>query len=574
MAIRLLDKNTGTRRAAIGGLVFGLVVLVAAMVVMASVPPVSRDALTHHLAIPKLFVQHGLLAEFPDIPFSYYPMNLDLLYVLPLAAGHDIAAKYIHLLFGLLTAALVYRYLRMRTNILWALCGALLWLSTPIVVRLSSEVYVDLGLAFFSTAAMYSILRWAESDGRRYGLIGAGVWCGLALGTKYNALIVLAILVLMLPFIHIHLKTLADPDKEWQGDDPLRAPAVNTKALLNVVLFVGVALVVFSPWMVRNAYLKGNPIYPMLNRVFNPESSSAGENWSRTATMVQDTSNTLTVRRLVFKESPGYIALIPLRIFIEGRDDNPRYFDGKLNPFLLAFLPFALVWRRYQKRRLAFECRVWFAFAALFMLMAFFLAPIRIRYLLPILPAICVLAVVGMYAIDSRLKTIANPAARRMSAAALAAAIVLMFGYNAAYVVERYERVDPLTYLRGQVSRAEYISQRRPEYSLVQHVNATLAADACVLALFLGQRSYYFDREVIFNEGWLVKAVKEANDPEAIKQSLKAQGITHLVVRRDLFQQWLPITLTPDEINRLAMFWETQLEKLKDSRGFALYMIE
>ena len=53
--------------------------------------------------------------------------------------------------------------------------------------------------------------------------------------------------------------------------------------------------------------------------------------------MVQDTSGTMTVRHLVFKESLGYMALMPLRIFFEGRDDSPRHFDGKLNPFLLLF---------------------------------------------------------------------------------------------------------------------------------------------------------------------------------------------------------------------------------------------
>ena len=126
-----------------------LFVLIVGIMLTASVPPVSRDALTHHLAIPKLYLEHGGLVELPEIPFSYYPMNLDLLYVAVLSLGNDILPKYIHFMFGLLTAWLIYRYLRMRLDRIAGLIGALLWLSLPIVTRLSSEVYVDLGLGFF-----------------------------------------------------------------------------------------------------------------------------------------------------------------------------------------------------------------------------------------------------------------------------------------------------------------------------------------------------------------------------------------------------------------------------------------
>ena len=60
---------------------------------LASVPPTSRDALTHHLAVPKLYLQHGGIYEIPWLEFSYYPMNLDLLYMIPLAFGNDIIPK-------------------------------------------------------------------------------------------------------------------------------------------------------------------------------------------------------------------------------------------------------------------------------------------------------------------------------------------------------------------------------------------------------------------------------------------------------------------------------------------------
>ena len=67
-----------------------LVALIGATIILACVPPVSRDALTHHLAVPKLYLKHGGIYEIPALVFFYYPMNLDLLYMIPLYFENDI----------------------------------------------------------------------------------------------------------------------------------------------------------------------------------------------------------------------------------------------------------------------------------------------------------------------------------------------------------------------------------------------------------------------------------------------------------------------------------------------------
>ena len=95
-------------------LVLFLTALIAVICLMNAVPPVSRDALTHHLVVPKIWIQQGGMVELPSIPFSYYPMNLDLLYVIPLYFGNDNIPKYIHFLFALGTAWLIFVYLKNR----------------------------------------------------------------------------------------------------------------------------------------------------------------------------------------------------------------------------------------------------------------------------------------------------------------------------------------------------------------------------------------------------------------------------------------------------------------------------
>ena len=111
-------------------------VLCLFILILSSVPPVSRDALTHHLAVPKLWLEKGLFTELPAIPFSYYPMNLDLLYMVPLYLGNDIVPKYIHFAFALLTALLIYRHVKRRLDRTYGLLGALFFAFLVTTVKL------------------------------------------------------------------------------------------------------------------------------------------------------------------------------------------------------------------------------------------------------------------------------------------------------------------------------------------------------------------------------------------------------------------------------------------------------
>ena len=249
--------------------------LVLAILVLAAVPPVDRDALTHHLAVPKLYLKYGGLVEIPWVPFSYYPMNLDLLYMIPLYFGNDIIPKYIHFAFALLTGCLIFGYLKQRTGkSLYGFFGALLFISLPIVIKLSITVYVDLGLIFFSTASLLYILRWAADGYSARHLILAGVFCGLALGTKYNGLVTFFLLACLVPVLYVRGEGVAlpcgkKPDGSGNGLQRHGGRAA-LKAVASGVVFSVVALAVFSPWMIRNFIWTRNPVYPLYNSVFNP----------------------------------------------------------------------------------------------------------------------------------------------------------------------------------------------------------------------------------------------------------------------------------------------------------------
>ena len=561
-----------------------LIVVVASAGILAAVPPISRDALTHHLAVPKLYLEHGGIYEIPSIDFSYYPMNLDLLYLIPLYFGNDIIPKYIHFMFALLTAGLIYHYLAKRLGAIWGLLGALFFLSLPVIVKLSITVYVDLGLIFFSSAALFTLIRWTESRFRLKFLILAAVCCGLALGVKYNGLIVLFILTLFVPYIYIV------ESKNSGIRAVLKKKEATTihqmKAIGYCLLFFGIAVVIFSPWLLRNYAWKGNPVYPLYNSFFSRLNASAGDiqkvkipgDSAELANVSPKKSPThwgpLAIRKVIYEESWWEIALVPIRIFLQGQDDNPRFFDGKLNPLLLllpilAFIPF-----RSGSVALGDDKKILAAFMVLFILYAFLQIDMRIRYVAPIIPPAVILTVYGLHRLAAAIAERWKYASNWLTPGIMLVLATIFLTYNGIYIFRQFEYVKPFTYLSGQASRAEYIVKYRPEYTVIQYINHNLPQSSKIMALFLGNRGYYFNREVMFGDNLFKKIVKQGDSPSIIRDRLRQMGLTYLVIRYDLFNHWAKSQFNNDEKRRLQRFFAEFVTPLLSHSGYGLYALK
>jgi hypothetical protein len=545
-------------------------ILVISIIILSSVPPVSRDALTHHLAVPKLYLNHGGMYEIPSLKFSYYPMNLDLFYIIPLYFGNDIVPKYIHFAFALLTAWLIFNYLRIRTNLICALTGALFFLSLPVIVKLSITVYVDLGLMFFSTWSLIYLLKWLENDFKFHFLIISAVACGLALGTKYNGLITLLLLALLVPYLFAkyHPGLTSSQDLNKICDTSRSKPPIKItipRVLIYGAVFVFIALLVFSPWMIRNYLWTDNPVYPLYNGWFNPAPADSTQSIGGLGHF--------GIRKILFRESLWQTLLIPVRIFFEGKDDLPQYFDGKLNPFLF-FLPF-FAFLRFKRNTpmVKAEKKVLLAFAVLYLLLAFFKADMRIRYIAPIIPPLVILAMYGLHQISSFAVPPFSVVVRRTIAFGILAATTLMFGMNGAYLWGQYNHVDPMSYLSGRLSRDAYIQRYRPEYTTIEYANMNLSKHTKILCIFLGNRRYYSDREMIFGDIFFRTTVLKAETPEKILADLKEQKITHLLIRYDMFNHWMNQQLNIGSKKMLGVFFQDHSRRLFSKAGYGLYQI-
>lgn len=542
------------------GIIF-LISLLSSIVILSLVPPVSRDALVHHLAIPKIYLQEGKCVELPCMDYSYYPMNLDLLYMIALYAGSDIAAKFIHFAFGIMTAGLIFCYLKKRLGKENALIGAILFFTVPVIIKLSITVYVDLGLIFFSTASILSIMQWVAEGFKIRWLIYSAILCGLAMGTKYNGFITFLLLTLFVPFSY--------------SRNNIHGSHLFLKSTSFSIIFVLIALAVCSPWLIRNYRWTGNPVYPLYNHYLLPESYQGCE-IDRVAGPQPPKISPLQARKLIYNESWADIMFLPLRIFFQGKDNSPRKFDGELTPMLL-LLPLFAFWGSKRTSKYSEEKWVLLIFSVLFFLLTVFSTGLRIRYFSPSIPCLVILSSFGIHNLVSVIGS------KKLIPHTLSATIGLFLitcfiaGSTFQYLANQFEVVKPFKYLKNELNRDEYISLFRQEYPVFQYVNTHLPQNATVLFLYMGKRGYYCNRSYIVDQGrnlsnifLLINKHKNSNE---LKNWLSSMSITHLILHNASVKKALQDN--PHKIERSVFmeYMNDHTKMLYQKNGFELYEV-
>jgi hypothetical protein len=350
-------------------------------------------------------------------------------------------------------------------------------------------------------------------------------------------------------------------------------------------IFFTIALLVFSPWMIRNYVWKGNPLYPLYDNVFNrqiPVSPDA-QTGSQTLGPAFDPQHSskakstrwspFAIRKVIYGESWWEIALIPVRIFFQGQDDNPKYFDGQLNQFLF-FLPFfAFIRLKKDPALLRSEKKIFIFFSIFFLLYAFSTTSIRIRYVAPIIPPLVILATLGLHQITRMVTKRKKAQPARIGSGFIILIVTIILALNASYILKQFRYVDPFSYLSGQVSRDTYIAKYRPEYSIYQYVNRNLPDNVKMLGLFLGNRRYYSERELIFDVSEFKKIVNSASSEKKVLKELRKEGFAYLIIRLDLFNQWTNKQFDNREKEMLKFFFAEHVSHLLSKNGYGLFKL-
>lgn len=233
---------------------FGLTALFGVMsppvVFIPGVNATEWDSLSYHLADPKMFLRLHRIESLPWQPHSNFAFTAEMWYTLGLMAGSVPLAKCFHWACAAGSALALYRlggrYVSPRTG-LWA---ALLFVATPLVFWEAGTAYIDLATAFFTTMAVLCMAHGLSERHPRWLRLGA-VMAGLALSTKATALATVLLLALGMVLWH------------WRHE---KQPV--GRALAGAAGWGLLALLVGSPWYVKSWLATGNPLYPYFFALF------------------------------------------------------------------------------------------------------------------------------------------------------------------------------------------------------------------------------------------------------------------------------------------------------------------
>jgi len=527
-------------------------------------PPISRDALIHHLAVPKLWLKHGGFFEMPWAEYSYYPMYINLSYLVCLYFKNDIVPKFIHLAFGLGTGWLIYRYLKHKFDRNWGLLGMVIFITTPIVIWLSTSAYIDLGMTFFTTGSILAFIEWRDSEYKQFKWFFISSFCiGIAIGSKYNALIAWFIMnmVLMLSYVR-------DTNKQ-------------AGALQYGIIFFVIMVLVASPWYLKNYFQTGNPFYPLFNRFYQSLHHQPVQSIIHSQ-FVEKTSqiSSFKMREVMYGETFWETLLIPIRMFFQGEDNSYRYFQGSLNPIMIIFLPFALLNKRYGKDKIFFVC-----FTVIFIFMAYFLTAKQVRYILPVLPFLTILAVMGIKDLVDKLERETFRSSFRFPKniksiirTSIFAIVSILLIYNLIYLKNRINIIKPFPYLLGQETKKTFLQRHLLHYDAVEYINTNLSDNAKVFTMFLGRRGYYLDKayknESSFGMSTIRHMVNSSTSEEKFVEYVRSMNVTHILMRTDLVHRYLQDNFSKEEIIRFLNLVSKYWKKVYENSRYAVWNIQ
>jgi Dolichyl-phosphate-mannose-protein mannosyltransferase len=453
---------------ALGGLLIAYAVLGA---VATSAPISSPDALLYHAADPARFVEAGRIFEVPGNSSSYEPFTVQMLVLDGLLLQDSVQGAFAPFLLALVAAAAVAGAAERLAGRTVALLATAVFFAQPLMLWEATSTFIESGLAFAVALAGWNLLRFAR-QGDREALVVAGLFAGGAAGMKYLGLIaVLALAVAAGTALRRRL------------------------TVARVLAFTAPAVLVALPWYVKNTVLTGNPVYPHLFGGLN--ASAAAE---LDATMAS----------FGHGRSVADFLLLPVRLVADG-----EAFDGGefLSPLFVAFAPLALL---VPGRRLV---RVAAAAGIAVYVVAWFATTQQARFLVPMLPALAVLAALGALALAGK-----GPLGRVVAVGGTAAALLVGLGISLVYAAQ----FAPVAV--GHESEEHFLSRKVSLYDGVDWLNDRLGEDDKVL-VSLWSLLYLDVPYVTF--GTMGDLLPLDAGPEATRTFVAENRVTHVAVLAD-----------------------------------------
>ena len=494
--IAIWQKTTQIRigTAAIEKISLGLLLLFACiLLLLALLPPLNYDALEYHLAVPEAYLAHHGWMAMPLNVYAGFPMNIEILYLWGLGWNSLASTTVMHTLFALLSAIGCIGLARMA-NLKQPIWAAFLYLGAGLVQFQCIHANIDHGLTFFAVSAYMTCL--ARSRKTLGPFLLTGLFLGLALGSKYVAAISVALPCFVL----------------WIGCAPYEIRR-------NIRVWICLLLVPFAvvlPWLIRNAWLYGNPVHPLLPGLFQYAS------WDPTSAAffkatVSPKSYDWIERFVIF--------IIGLRKWTLGFPMTGEFGAGGwllwMSQGHIGFLGIlALAIRPHELNR-----NIWVLVSAagISILAWVFLTQSADRFLLPVLPLIAIPAATGLERLPRRL-----------------GALPVYFGTASIAVLfflSTFNSLHPMPFYLGQQDGREFLSQHLPHFRAIQFLNG-LSRKQDLNVLFVGEAQatgaqFPHIVTVVYNQNPLLDYDDQGNvippSTLGLHNRLQELGITHIL---------------------------------------------
>jgi 4-amino-4-deoxy-L-arabinose transferase-like glycosyltransferase len=509
------------------------------------------DALSYHLQLPKEWLASGRIEGLTHNVYSFLPGYVEAAYLhLMILRGDAIDSAYacqlLHALLALITALVTGRLAaRIIGGERAALAGgaaAALVLGTPWVVVAGSLAYNEMAATLMLACGL--LLLRATPRGAMRTALGLALLAAAACGAKLTAL----------GFVALPLVVLLLASTPWR-----RWPAIAIAGALS-------SAVVLSPWLIGNAFVAGNPVFPFFGSVLGYGHWSAEQ-------------------AAIFREGHLFSGGLGDRLVAlwnqwlrHGMGANPRAGEPWLPQWsILPWLAIAgtiiAAVRGASRSALA---RLWCVIGVqlVFWLLA---THLQSRFLLPVVVPCAVLAACGFAAI-----------VRVTSRAAGAFAAILLLAWSVAPVmIFRGEaggapaaRVGFAAIMAGKGLSDEQAEIAARGGARAIAINRLLPGSA--LVLLVGDATpFYHTRPIAYQTTWdrgpFSAAMREIpDDPASWIESLRRRGFTHLLVDPVMLRiwdrfRWNDSLLTADRVLRAAETHAEAIARFPD--GSAIYCL-
>jgi hypothetical protein len=474
--------------------------------IAALTPPFFYDALSYHLAVPHKYLMHNGFSFLPLNYLSNYPANLGMLFVLAFSFSGDLLAKLISWLYFPLTALTVYSFSKSFFGKRMGIISATVFVFVPGVMILSTLTSIDMAVTFYSFLSLYALLRWCKFPQMKW-FIFSGIFCGLAVGTKYTAILVTWFTLEMIVFIHVYF--------------------VKKKSFVNglkhCIYFGLLVLLCFSPWLIKNIVYTGDPLYPFLSQLFK-SSGSHFHNYSQVVKRIGNPVHkwfyTFMNNEASFLEGLKLILTSPWRITM-----TTNGAAGKTGVIFLLGLPFL-----FFIKRTPLIVRYLLFFSVCVFLGWVLLLPWMLRFAFPMFPPLSILVAYAFCGLSENFP--------QKKWAMIGISVILVY-HLFLFSSEMVSILRPFSYFFSSQSKEEFLVNHGVNYfPVVKWANSTIPKDSKIL--FIGElRGYYCERDYLMHvaiEGVdeknliLRNYVKESKDVGELLGKLEDLGITHILV--------------------------------------------